>query len=78
MLLHCFVVVSISVRMSGQGTNGSVDFLSPVTAVGRVLIGVPQIIGGGRFFDKEGDRVKAAEARYKGNGVRLQFSSVED
>ncbi|CAL8465249.1 g4784 [Coccomyxa elongata] len=61
-----------------QGTNGSVDFLSPVTAVGRVLIGVPQIIGGGRFFDKEGNRVKAAEARYKGNGVRLQFNSVED
>ena len=54
------------------------DFLSPVTAVGRVLLGAPQIIGGGRFFDKEGKRVRAGEASYKGNGVRMQFESMEE
>lgn len=61
-----------------QGTNRSVNFLSPVSAVGRVMFGAQQIIGGGRFFDKEGNRVRAADARYKGNGVRLLFNSGDN
>ena len=60
-----------------QGTDTSIDFLNPATAVGRVVTGVPQILFGGRFFDKEGNRVAAAAASgaeaYKSNGVKLMF-----
>lgn len=56
-----------------QGTNTSVDFLSPASAVARVLSRMPQIIRGGRFFDREGERVRQAGQRYAANGVREPF-----
>ena len=42
-----------------QGASTSIEFLNPVSAALRVIGGVPQIISGGRFFDKHGDRVRA-------------------
>ena len=38
-----------------EGTNTSIEFLSLPGAVSRVLTGVPAILGGGRFFDANGD-----------------------
>ncbi|KAF6262287.1 NAD(P)-binding protein [Scenedesmus sp. NREL 46B-D3] len=40
-----------------KGTGSSIDYLNPASALARVLGGLPQIIYGGRFFDKEGNRV---------------------
>ncbi len=45
-------------------------YLSPASAFARVLSGVPQILGGGRFFDKEGERVPQPGAAYDSSGVR--------
>lgn len=56
-----------------QGTNNSISFLSPLKAVAGVALGVPQILNGGRFFDKEGQRVKEPGVRYQENGVRLPY-----
>ena len=56
-----------------QGTNKSISFLSPLKAVTGVALGVPQILNGGRFFDKEGQRVKEPGVRYQENGVRLPY-----
>lgn len=39
----------------------------------RMLRGLPQILNGGRFFDKEGRRVAAPGQRYQANGVRVQL-----
>lgn len=68
----CCLCVCVS-----QGTGSSIDYLTPAAAVSRVLTGVPQIIGGGRFFDKDGNRVnqeqKAAAAVYNSAGVRVLF-----
>jgi len=41
-----------------------------------VVTGVPQIVGGGRFFDKEGKRVVSEGARYKDNGTRLLYDEM--
>ena len=53
-----------------QGTEQTVAYLSPASAFARVLTGVPQIIGGGRFFDKAGNRVPQPGATYDSSGVR--------
>lgn len=60
-----------------QGTGGRIEYLNPLSAVGRVLTGVPQIINGGRFFDKQGNRVQAAAA-YNNAGVRLLYDFPND
>ena len=39
----------------------------------RILRGLPQIINGGRFLDKQGNRVRQPGERYAPNGVRLQL-----
>ena len=44
----------------------------------RILRGVPQIINGGRFFDKEGNRVPQPGERYAANGVRLQLPQAPE
>ena len=45
-------------------------YLSPASALARVLTGVPQIVGGGRFFDKAGNRVPQPGAAFDSSGVR--------
>jgi len=47
-----------------------VAYLSPASAFARVLAGVPQVLGGGRFFDREGERVPQPGATYDSSGVR--------
>lgn len=42
-------------------------------AVLRILRGLPQVVGGGRFFDKEGQRVAQPGQQYQQNGVRVQI-----
>ena len=59
------------------GTNTSVEFLTLPDAVRRVVFGVPQILGGGRFFDGQGNRVIENGARYKPNGVRLLYDEMQ-
>ena len=56
-----------------QGTSTSIDFLTPLSAIMRVVAGVPQIVGGGRFFDKHGNRVSQRGCIYERNGVRTLF-----
>lgn len=55
----------------------SIDFVTPVGAVGKVMKGLPQILQGGRFFDKEGKRVRRPGAEYAENGVRLQVGEAD-
>ena len=59
--------------MRAQGSGSSIGYLTPLSSFGRVLLGVPQIISGGRFFDKEGNRVRTGDAQYQDNGVRLPY-----
>jgi hypothetical protein len=54
-----------------QGTGSSIEYLNPASALARVLGRLPQIINGGRFFDKEGRRVTGA--RTNSAGVRLLY-----
>lgn len=58
---------------SVQGSKQSLEVLSPLSAVLKVVTGFPQIISGGRFFDKEGNRVAVTGKRYKDNGVEVLF-----
>ncbi|KAI8469485.1 MAG: NAD(P)-binding protein [Monoraphidium minutum] len=58
---------------SASGSGGGVDYLTPAGAALRVLGSVPQIVGGGRFFDREGRRVRAPGEEYQDNGVRVQL-----
>lgn len=44
----------------------------------RILRGLPQIINGGRFFDKDGNRVVLPGERYATNGVRLQLPQAPE
>lgn len=37
---------------------------------------MPQILGGGRFFDNEGNRVVESGQEYERNGVRRQYDQV--
>lgn len=57
---------------SAHGTGTSVDYLNPADAALKVLRGLPQIVNGGRFFDKNGDRVPRPGELYQENGVRVQ------
>lgn len=59
-----------------QGANQSIDYLSPVSAFIRVIGGVPQILFGGRFFNKDGTRAGAEQ--YKSNGVRILYEIDEE
>lgn len=52
------------------GHRADRSLLSPASAFARVLTGVPQIIGGGRFFDRAGNRVPQPGATYDSSGVR--------
>lgn len=61
---------------SVQGSKQSLEVLSPLSAVLKVVTGFPQIISGGRFFDKEGNRVAVTGKRYKDNGVEVLFWMV--
>lgn len=56
-----------------QGTTGSVDYLSPLSAVAKVISRLPQIINGGRFFDRSGERVQQRGQKYAANGVREPY-----
>ncbi len=38
----------------------------------RVLLGVPQIINGGRFFDKQGNRADTGRV-YNASGARVLY-----
>ena len=57
--------------LSIQGTGQSIECLSPPSAFVKVALGFPQIIAGGRFFDKEGNRVQVNGNRYQENGVKI-------
>jgi hypothetical protein len=59
--------------IAAQGTGTSIEYLSPLSSLGRVLLGAPQILNGGRFFDREGNRVPVGDAQYQENGVRLPY-----
>jgi hypothetical protein len=59
------------------GTGRSVEYLTLPDAVRRMATGVPQIVQGGRFFDKDGERVEAdAKSAYKPNGTRLLYADA--
>jgi hypothetical protein len=59
------------------GTGRSVEYLTLPDAVRRMVTGVPQIIRGGRFFDKDGERVVGNKAvAYKPNGTRLLYADA--
>jgi len=61
-----------------SGTNSSIEFLTLPDAVRRVATGVPQIVGGGRFFDSNGNRIASDGAvGYKENGTRLLYEGME-
>lgn len=70
------VAAALVPRIRGvQGTGTSIDFLSPVSAVLRVIAGAPEIISGGRFFDKNGDRVAQQGQDFEENGVRKLYET---
>jgi len=60
-----------------QGTRTSIEFLDPAGTLLRVLTGVPQILGGGRFFDKDGERVREPGSTYQNNGVKVLFDGAD-
>uniref|UniRef100_A0A7I4FF80 Uncharacterized protein n=1 Tax=Physcomitrium patens TaxID=3218 RepID=A0A7I4FF80_PHYPA len=57
--------------LATRGTGQSIECLSPASAFFKVATGFPQIIQGGRFFDKDGNRVKIRGESYQENGVKL-------
>lgn len=63
-----------------QGLATPVEYLTPLGAVSRVMTGSPQIINGGRFFDKEGARVQPSSggSRFNSAGTRLLYDFAED
>ncbi|CAK9216076.1 unnamed protein product [Sphagnum troendelagicum] len=67
------VAASLAPRiLAVQGTRKSISYLSPASAFLKVALGFPQIIQGGRFFDKNGNRVEVSGNRYQENGVRIR------
>lgn len=56
-----------------EGSGQSIEYLSPVSAAMKLLVGFQQIFRGGRFFDEKGDRVKVDGCRYQQNGVKVMF-----
>ena len=79
---HSFISLTLLCPLPPlKGTCTSIEALSPASALFRVLTGVPQILAGGRFFDREGRRVPAGSGtsgQYKENGVRLPYDIPED
>lgn len=74
--LCCCTVACVAITVMTpplQGTGTSVEYLNPVSAVGRVLRRIPQIVRGGRFFDGQGRRVAQPGHRYADNGVRQLY-----
>jgi len=68
------VAAALVPKMRGmQEACGAVEYLTPGDAFRRVATGFPQIINGGRFFDKDGNRVAKPGQSYQTNGVRSQF-----
>lgn len=57
--------------LATQGTGQSIECLSPPSAFFKVVLGLPQIISGGRFFDKDGNRVRVRGSQYEDNGVKI-------
>ena len=57
--------------------TSAVEFLTLPDAVFRVVTGVPQILGGGRFFDRHGNRVAVEGEAYKPNGVRMMYEEMK-
>ena len=57
--------------------TSAVEFLTLPDAVFRVVTGVPQILGGGRFFDRDGNRVAVEGEAYKPNGVRMLYEEMK-
>lgn len=51
----------------------SVEYLTPASALTRVAVGLPQILNGGRFFDREGRRVQQPGDSYNDQGVKVLF-----
>ena len=49
----------------------------PRPAALRMLRGLPQVLHGGRFFDREGQRVQRPGERYQANGVRVQVPEAQ-
>lgn len=56
-----------------EGSGQSLEYLSPASAALKLLVGFPQIFEGGRFFDKNGDRVRMDGCNYQQNGVKIPF-----
>ena len=56
-----------------EGSGQSIEYLSPLSAVTRLMSGFPQIFKGGRFFDERGDRVLMDGCKYQENGVKVMF-----
>ncbi|KAG5177349.1 NAD(P)-binding protein [Tribonema minus] len=64
-------------EVDGEKGSTYIKFLTTPQALGRLALGAPQILAGGRFFDGKGVRVKTAGAMYKRNGAR-KFYAEED
>lgn len=61
-----------------NGTSQNIEFLTPLTSISRVILGIPQILFGGRFFGKNGDRIENKAEKYKSNGVRILYEIDDD
>lgn len=57
--------------------TSSVEFLTLPDAVFRVVTGVPAILGGGKFFDSDGNRITSNGSAYKPNGTRLLYEEMK-
>ena len=64
------------IRNTNSKTS-AVEFLTLPNAVFSVVTGVPQILGGGRFFDRHGNRVAVEGEAYKPNGVRMLYEEMK-
>jgi hypothetical protein len=56
-----------------EGSGQSIEYLSPLSALTRLMTGFPQIFKGGRFFDEKGNRVLTDGCTYQENGVKIMF-----
>jgi chlorophyll(ide) b reductase len=50
-----------------------IRYLTNTEALRRIVTGIPQILFGGRFFDKDGNRVKEPGAEYNDANVRIDL-----
>ena len=58
---------------SVSGRSTSIEYLSPLSAITRVVSGLPLILHGGKYFDRDGNRVVGETGKYKTNGVRVPY-----